>query len=516
MSNVFYDEVQVNLPRLLSLIDTDRSSVSFGVADRYHWAWGLIDFGNGSLQGMSRGMALLWINGKWPFDTSQETFISRIDSLFVGTKFLTRKNGSLEEAFPNEGSYCVTAIVAYDLVCTVDMLGSYITNEVRQSWLSVIEPLVNYLIKSDEEHALISNHLATSIAALVRWEKVTKEETAIKRAQTLLERLLSNQSEEGWFNEYGGSDPGYQTLCTDFLADVHFVRPDFELIEPLKKSIKFLWFFAHPDGSFGGNYGSRNTRIYFPFGILSLAQIIPEAASLSAFMASSIRDKRVVTLSSIDTPNLVMAFNSYCWAAVIWHQNKQIKHKLPTLPSFSKKKSTYFFSDAGIFIDKGKEHYTIISTAKGGVVYHFVKDHKPLIDVGVVLVSKTGKHGSSCNDGDLVISANRRELQITSPITSMTKELPGPLQFLLLRLLAVSVFHSRFCREWFKKILVKKLISRKKKWGLENERKIKLGKQLEVRDTIQGNKSFKVIKGLNNFVSVHMASKGYWQLQDED
>ena len=49
-SNPYLKEIRANLPRLLSLFDNDRTSFSYGIGDRYHWAWGLIDFGNGTFQ----------------------------------------------------------------------------------------------------------------------------------------------------------------------------------------------------------------------------------------------------------------------------------------------------------------------------------------------------------------------------------------------------------------------------------------------------------------------------------
>ena len=83
--------------------------------------------------------------------------------------------------------------------------------------------------------------------------------------------------------EYDGFDPGYQTLCTYYLAEADRTNPDLGLIEPLRRSIEFLCNFANPDGSFGGTYGCRNTRFYYPGGIEALAQTIPEAASLASF-----------------------------------------------------------------------------------------------------------------------------------------------------------------------------------------------------------------------------------------
>ncbi len=120
------------------------------MGDRHYWAWGLKDFGNGTFQGAAHGMARLWRSNLWPYPTSKEKFISRIDSIFNGAKNLIRKDGSLDEAFPNEGSYCVTALVAFDLLSTLDLLQEYINKNKFKQWEECICPMINYLKKFDE------------------------------------------------------------------------------------------------------------------------------------------------------------------------------------------------------------------------------------------------------------------------------------------------------------------------------------------------------------------------------
>src|SRR5690606_2498314 len=112
-------------------------------------------------------------------------------------------------------------------------------------------------------------------------------------------------------------------------------------------------------GSFGGLYGSRCTRFYYPAGILALVNEIPEAAALSDFMKRSIGNLKVVTLSSIDEPNLVPTFNSYCWAAVLADQQEkaQLEPSLPSLPALNPQVFRLRFEEAGLLIDRGEEHY---------------------------------------------------------------------------------------------------------------------------------------------------------------
>ena len=512
--NPYLIEIKANLPRILSLIDRDKTSSSYGMGDRYHWAWGLIDFGNGTFQGVAHGLARLWKNDLWPYSSSNEVFFERIDSLFEGAKSLTNSSGSLEEAFPNEGSYCVTALVAFDLLCALELLSGDIDTEKYQEWKSVVEPMIQYLLAADETHAMISNHLATAVAALMLWDQLEKDKYAEEKALFLLERILSNQSSEGWFDEYNGADPGYQTLCTYYLAFIHLYRPDWNLEEPLERSIDFLWHFAHPDGSFGGLYGSRCTRFYIPAGILALSQKNKKACALSSFMTESILKKTVITLSTIDEPNLIPVFNSYCWAAALADSQYTDEH-IPLLPSLSKDPFFLYFDKAGICVDRGADYYTIINTDKGGVIYHFPEGSSSIIDAGVV-VKKKNKHFGSPQSGSRVnISDNKKSIEIISSIGPMPKSRPGPWQFLILRVCSVTVFKSFLIREWVKKSLVKFLIGEKRAWPINNIRKIELSKSLKFEDKTLVTNGFRVIKHITNFVPIHMASQGYWQIQDE-
>lgn len=515
--NPYLDELQQNLPRLLALFDTDRTSASYGLGDRYHWAWGLIDFGNGTFQGAANGFARLWQAGLWPYLTKPDIFLGRIGAMFEGAKNLTRRNGSLEEAFPNEGSYCVTALVAFDLLCAFDLLKWETDTQKKKRWQQIIAPMIRYLIKADETHALISNHLATAVAALTRWHQMTQDVQAEQKGRKLLQRILDHQSQEGWFREYDGADPGYQTLCTYYLADIHRVRPNWELLGPLRRSLEFLRYFAHPDGSFGGLYGSRCTRFYYPAGVLELAKDIPEAKVLADFMETSISRQRVVTLSAMDEPNLVPMFNAYCWAAAIRH----IRQARPVstddlLPSQNPEPMRKHFPQAGILIDHGPRHYTLVNTHKGGVFYHFSVGQPPMIDAGVVVRDRKGRLGSTqgyAPNNPLQIDGNR--VEVSARVTVMPRQLPGPGQFLTLRLLSFTLFRIGPLREWIKRGLVHLLIRRRHVWPVTNTRSIQLGQDLTVQDAPALAAGYRLQPNAGSFVPIHMASKGYWQIQDE-
>lgn len=516
--NIYYEQVKNVLPRVLALFDADASSKSYGLGDRYHWAWGLIDFPNATFQGAVHGFARLWVAGLWPYKSDAELFLQRIDSIICATANITRHDGSLEEAFPNEGSYCVTALVAYDLICTIELLNDHVDSEKIDKWKIIISPLIGYLVKADEEHAIISNHLATAAAALYRWNDLTGNRSAEAKANILLKRILRHQSCEGWYKEYEGADPGYQSLCTYYLADINILRPGSLLEESLKRSVEFLTYFAHPDGSFGGIYGSRSTRFYCPAGIKALSATDMNAAKLAEFMEESILSQTVVSLVTIDEPNLVPFFNSYCWSAVLKEENDVPKSTSNTdaLPSNSDETFRRIFYEAGLVLDKGKCHYSVINFLKGGIVYHFKGGKLSLINSGLCFTKRDGSIGSTQYfDAHREILIDDGEVIVDGRIVAMPKKLPNISQFIILRLMALTIFRNRFLREIVKKILVRYIITNKKYWPIKNKRKILLGEDLNIIDQSTENKEFEKLEKITNFVPYHMASKGYWQIQDE-
>ncbi|MFQ5482093.1 MAG: hypothetical protein ACE5ER_04985, partial [Nitrospinaceae bacterium] len=242
--NPYLVQIEKVLPRILALFDTNLASFSRGIGDRYRWAWKLIDFGNGTFQGAAHGLARLMTAGLLPLYLNPESVRQRIDALFEATPRLTRPNGSLEEAFPFESSFCLTALVAYDLLSAIEQLRDQLDPGRRERYLAIVKPMIHFLHQADETHAFISNHLATATCALFKWHSLTGETGEI-RGQMFLERILRKQSDEGWFLEYEGTDPGYETLCLYYLSDLHRLRPDLNLQEALARSIRFLWHFAH-------------------------------------------------------------------------------------------------------------------------------------------------------------------------------------------------------------------------------------------------------------------------------
>ena len=519
-SNIYLQEAQLNIPRLLTLFNTNPISPSYGEGDRFRWAWKLIDFGNGTFQGAANGLARLRIAGLLPNGMDPRAIDRRIAACFIGAERLRRRNGSMEEAFPYESSFCVTALVAYDLLTSIELQKNLLSDKERDERLRVVAPMIHFLHKADEHHAFISNHLATAAVALYKWHTLTGE-NGENRGWSFLNRTFKHQSEEGWFEEYGGADPGYQSLCTYYLSDLHRLRPDLNLGPNLYRSMRFLWHFAHPDGSFGGIYGSRHTRFYCPAGIEYLGRECPEAVKLAAFMRDSIANQTTVTLSAMDAPNLVPMFNAYAWAATLCNSGSDQKVtaeglSLPAFRQFYKAE----FPNAGLYIRSDKAGYSVVNVDKGGaLLYYSHGTGYVTVNGGVVARDpKGGIFSTQALRPGRKIEIYTDSIVVTSPFYPMHHRLPKPWQFVLFRFLNVTAMRSLWVGNLLKRLLVRLMITGGRPGKSRIRRTITWSeKGAEITDKWELTKTERLIPVdvCGDFSTIHMASQGYWQKQDD-
>ncbi|MEE8057573.1 MAG: hypothetical protein V3T17_07030 [Pseudomonadales bacterium] len=488
------------------MFDTDETSDTFGCGDRYYWGWKLIDFPNGTFQGAAAGLAGLVMEKLLPTEYSEELILQRIDAMFCATQRMMSSYGSLDEALPNEASFCVTGLVAADLLLTVERLVKQISKERKQEWLAVIRPMIQFLHIQDEYHGIISNHLATNALALVRWTDLSGENVDA-RARVWVDRILRHQSEEGWFMEYDSADPGYQTWCMSSLAGIHQLRPKWDLGNPLRNALDFLSYAAHPNGSFGGIFGSRMTRFIFPAGIEMLAPEVPEAAALANFARESIASHSCVSLDVMDPSNLIPLFNDYVTAALVQKKNDDLGNA-SVLPCYGGKMRKVW-PEAGWLIDSGKDHYTILNLKKGGAGVH-TEGNKGTTEIcAFVGRDKSGKMVSSQYFDDKatwIIQEN--QCKLISPLCAVNRPKPDAFRFMILRILSLTIFRSLWGGNWVKRALVRFLVTAKSTSKGQVERTIELGACFSIVDEAPGFVESIPAKG---FKPTHMASMGYWQ-----
>ncbi len=259
--DIFAEKALADIPKILTLMDRNRHSPTYGCFDRSHWHYKIIDFPSGMSQECVYPLALCYALDMPGNEYYQQPAVKQW--VEAGIRFAARSahaDGSCDDYFPFEKALGAASFTLLAFVESMELL------DIKDpDLLRFIEQRADWLADR-EESGRLSNHQALVALGLLKASALlgtNRFETAIKRR---VGQLLSWQDPEGWFPEYDGCDPGYQTLTISLLAELDLLRSDLGIREPLSRAIDFTLNFMHPDGSFGGEYCSRNTYNYFPHG----------------------------------------------------------------------------------------------------------------------------------------------------------------------------------------------------------------------------------------------------------
>jgi hypothetical protein len=368
----FYEEQLLQeAPRLLSAMDRCPISLTSGCLDREYWAWATKDFANMDMQ---RGLLVLAYLYRTMFEGNcyhQDRAL--LSWIAAGVRFWVRgqsHSGAFDHLYVREDSWMATAFTLTDLSETYALLGEEFDETAKTPWLRAMVRAGEFLLRYDELHGFISNHRAGAAAGLLRLSQLTNRTDFAKRARQLMDEVRSRQSPEGWYLEYEGADPGYQTLDTQYQAK-YFLRQGSgaEVPKSVLRSLEFLSYFMHPDGSIGGEYGSRGCPHFFPGGIEVFAEYSPTAESIARLGAWGLATGCSAGLADADPRNEVPLATSY----VLAHQALSRGEQYESVPLPVEQMLERYFRQAGMFVRSDERFFTIFGASRGGVVKVFDK-----------------------------------------------------------------------------------------------------------------------------------------------
>lgn len=497
--------------RALSEQNRDPYAPAHGCFDRRFWAWKLVDYAEATFQ---RNVLLAAWMLRQPETPEAERAVCAA-SVRAGLAFAAgaqHADGSWDQAFPHEHSFGAAAFLLHPLL---------------EGWLAVREGLdpaasaqaermlrraADFLCAHGEEHGHIANHLAGAALSLARAGATFGEARYGARADALLASILEHQSPEGWFLEYLGADPGYQTLCVYYLAQLQEVRPSAALAEALARATEFLAWFVHPDGSFGGEYGSRRTGVFYPGGLALLAaRGNATAAAMVRAMADSIERRRTVTLDGVDVANLAPLSANYL---LLLEHAPALPDAVPPLPR--EREGAADFVQAGIHVRSTRRHYVVVGASNGGVVKVFDRaDGRVRVnDGGYAGRDGSGGFVTTQGTGTGKATASAEEIVVDAPFVQMPRALPSPAQFLVLRPMNLTVMRSVGMGNAVKRALVRLLISGGKPLPLTLRRTVRIdGDGVSISDVVRaprGTRMRELACGVP-FVGIHMASARYFE-----
>ncbi|MBI1902592.1 MAG: hypothetical protein HYS13_15935, partial [Planctomycetia bacterium] len=270
------------IPRLLGSVDRNPLSPTYGCFDRQFWHYRTASFPSEMYQ-----EAVLPLAQVYAYDLPLNRWRGepRVRELAIaGLRYSARSShadGSCDDYYPFEralGAAVFSLAAAAEAILILRPDAPELTRD--EEIMRCLHRRARWIMTHDES-GVLTNHHALAALGLLRVAQITGRAEYAAAAEARVRRVLAWQSPEGWFEEYGGADPGYQTLTIEVLAKYQEQTGARWLEEPLRRAVAFCRHFLHHDGSYAGEYGSRGTYHFFPTGFEMLASQLPEAADLA-------------------------------------------------------------------------------------------------------------------------------------------------------------------------------------------------------------------------------------------
>jgi len=422
-------------------------------------------------------------------------------------------SGAFDGFCPNEKDPGVTLGVMHGLSEAFRVLREAVSPSFEARFLEAQRKACEYALGWQESHAFISNHRALFAVAFLDAFELVGDERFRAWAVQIVEHIMAEQSPEGWYREYEGPDPGYESLGIFHLAVYWRRTGSSSVIASLRRSIDFYSHCVHPDGSVGGVYGSRHTSLYFPGGFELLAGEIPMAAAVARFMRERLGWHNVVTPSLADAENLSPLAYTYLEACLV--PDRFEGSPLPPLPCEALD-GVLHFEHSGITVAGTRRYYAVVNAAKGGVCRVFDKQRRSVAyeDAGYVVVSGGRRWTSQIIGlGGRIEVANRRVVSCECVMAEVRQDVPTPLRFLLFRAVNLTLFHSAWIRQWLRKLIVRRLITAKRRGPIRVKRTVTFGSEdIHFSDCVELTAELRVdqVALPRCFTAIHMGSAKYF------
>ncbi|MBI4971386.1 MAG: hypothetical protein HZC17_06070 [Candidatus Omnitrophica bacterium] len=461
-------EAMLYIPKVIELLDRNPISKTYGCFDRQFWHYRTSDFPSGMYQEYVLPLALVYT---YEFPNNPYYQEPRLrEWVIAGIDFASKAahpDGSCDDYYPFEKALGAAAFSLYAASESYLVLG---LDEPRL--LEFFKKRAEWLMRSGEIGRLSNHH---ALVALCLWNLwlLTGEQRFQKAAQKKIRELISWQSKEGWFPEYEGCDPGYLSICVDFLAKFYQKSQNPELVEPLGRAFRFMTHFLHPDGSYGGEYGSRNTFHFFPHGLEIVGKSDSDACALvDAYLAGAGRGLRASTDDDRIFGHLVY---NYLQAYLDFNS---VRPK-----AFQRFQGSRYFPESGLYVRENGSQYFVTNVKKGGVFKYFSEKKLTESDTGVVIKTTEDRVAVSQIISKNKISVERDEISVSGFFYERADLQLKSVKFLIFRIFLLTF--GRLSRNLTRFLLQRKIILGKKKVKIKFTRCFRFNAGFSVEDMIE-------------------------------
>jgi hypothetical protein len=444
------------------MVDKNPFSRTYGCFDRSYWHYRTMDFPCGMNQEFVLPLALAH-----KLDMPHNPYFGnpRLRELAeAGIDFArasSHRNGSCDDYFPFERALGALVFSLYAMTESAIVLGLDDKRHLeffarRGDWL-----------RTHNETGQLANHQAFAALALYNVYILTGETRFRKASDDFRDLTLSWQKDEGWFQEYEGADPGYHSCLISFLAKLWQKSQDERLVEPLGRAVDFAAHFMHPDGSYAGEYGSRNTYHFYPHGFEVLAPRYSRAGQIAQSFLTRAMPARTRYYNDDDR---MAAHYVYDWMQA-WHDWNPERQPPIDLPERTESR---YFEQARLLVVRTPHYHAVVAANKGGACKVVGRDGALLSDTGLIGELEDGRVAVSHlvqNNARVNISTDGLRLGVTSRFHQRRQPLPTPFKQILFRMATLTV--GRFSANAVRALLQKVLITGKAPLPMAHRRRFR-------------------------------------------
>jgi hypothetical protein len=447
---------------LLGAVDRNPYRATYGGFDREFWHYRTSSFPSEMYQEGVLPLALVWAHdmpgNRWYGQPRLRELV------IAGLEFSARSchaDGSCDDYYPFERAFGAAVFSLAGAARAYQLVG--LDSPAIRAWL---ERRASWIARHGEAGRL-TNHHALAALGLSRVAEITARAEHLNAADDALRRVLAWQHDEGWFEEYGGADPGYQTVTIDCLAQLIGTFGEQLLEAPLRRAVAFARRFLHPDNSYGGEYGSRGTYHFYPHGFERLAGCNTQAAELADGFLYSLAAGRHAYFD--DDRLYVHRLGNLIEAYLDWSSSCAPSEAANDARN-DPEETTSYLPAAQILVRHGAQSQTIVSAARGGVFKHFTRGRRATTDAGLIIETTDGRTAVSQSHDlsrrvewlpadDLPVSAPLERLTVSSPLHWARFETMTPPKQVVFHLGMWSI--GRWCRSLVRRLLQRRLITRR-------------------------------------------------------
>ena len=435
------------IPRLVLMVDKNPYSRTYGCFDRSYWHYRTMDFPCGMNQEFVLPLALAY---KMPLPGNRYHGKERLRELALAGIDYARKsshrNGTTDDYFPFERAMGALVFSLYAMTETCLEL-----DESADRHLEFFALRGDWLLDHNETGKL-ANHQAFAALALYNVYLLTGDARYRRGSDAFRDLTMSWRSSEGWFQEYEGADPGYHSCTISFFAKLWQKSQDETLLPVLKDAADFARHFMHPDGSYAGEYGSRNTYHFYPHGFEVLAPYSRAAGEIADSFLHLAMPRRTRYYNDDDR---MAAHYVYDWMHA-WRDYHQGERPGPVrLPETTE---TKWFPEARMLTVRTPRYHLVANASKGGTYKAIAPEGAFAGDTGLIARLEDGRtavtHHVARNK--VRIDNGNRRLTVSGVFQKRRAPLPTPFRQVLFRLFLLTAgrFHANLVRAILQRILI--------------------------------------------------------------